>query len=351
MPRYLVRQGNTGRGWVVWDRVKRGPAVVDGRELARLSREDAYAAIALLNGPSFDNKKVPMPSAWQVHYCGIIVDCRDEQDAKSLARELVRKGFRVSAGTIEGAIAARRVEPDQMEDWLLSETMLLSERQVSELREQFIAVLGQDLQNPLSSIAAGARMITKASKKETFEIAALMQTSIHRMSLLIDNVRDFARGRLGGEITLQRNANEPVDQILNQVVAELRSSYMERRIETSFDLTETVNCDGQRIGQLFSNLLGNAIMHGSPDQPVVVQATTQCGVFELSVANSGDPIPPAAMKQLFQPFYRGNVKHSLQGLGLGLYIASQIARAHGGTLDVNSSANETRFTFRMPTSP
>jgi sigma-B regulation protein RsbU (phosphoserine phosphatase) len=193
-------------------------------------------------------------------------------------------------------------------------------------------------------------MITKVSKKETFEIAALMQTSINRMSLLIDNVRDFARGRLGGGLALQCNANEPVDQILNQVVAELRSSHLDRRIETSFDLTETVNCDGQRIGQLFSNLLGNAITHGSSDQPIAVQATTQSGVFELSVANSGDPIPPATMKQLFRPFYRGNV-NSLQGLGLGLYIASQIARAHGGTLDVNSSANETRFTFRMPTSP
>jgi hypothetical protein len=104
---------------MVWDRSKRSPAVVDGRELARLSLEDAYVAIALLNGPSFHRKKVPMPSAWQVNYSGIIVDCRDEHDAKSLARELVRKGFRVSAGTIEGAMATRRVEPDQMEDWLL----------------------------------------------------------------------------------------------------------------------------------------------------------------------------------------------------------------------------------------
>src|ERR1700738_3879028 len=105
MPRYLVRRGNTGRGWVVWDRVKRGPAVVAGRELARLSREDAYAAVALLNGPSFDRNQqdrshklcreanggaqcgksarcvrrgggVPMPSAWQVNYSGITVDCR-----------------------------------------------------------------------------------------------------------------------------------------------------------------------------------------------------------------------------------------------------------------------------------
>jgi hypothetical protein len=118
MPRYLVRQGNTGRGWLVWDRLKRGPAVVDGRELARLPLEDAYAAIALLNGASFDSKKVPMPSSWQLNYSGIIVNCRDELDAKSLARELFRKGFRVSARTIEGARTARRVEPDEMADWL-----------------------------------------------------------------------------------------------------------------------------------------------------------------------------------------------------------------------------------------
>jgi len=230
-----------------------------------------------------------------------------------------------------------------------SEAILLGERQVSELREQFIAVLGHDLRNPLASIAAGARMITTArSEKETSEIAALMQTTVNRMSRLIDNLLDFARGRLGGGLTLQRNANEPIGQILNQVVAELRSSHLDRKIETKFDLGEAINCDGQRIGQLFSNLLGNAITHGSPDKPIVVRAKTEQGMFELSVVNAGDPIPPAAMKQLFQPFYRGTVKQSLQGLGLGLYIASEIARAHGGTIDVNSSAAETRFAFRMP---
>ena len=230
-----------------------------------------------------------------------------------------------------------------------SEAILLGERQVSELREQFIAVLGHDLRNPLASIAAGARMITTArSEKETSEIAALMQTTVNRMSRLIDNLLDFARGRLGGGLTLQRNANEPIGQILNQVVAELRSSHLDRKIETKFDLGEAINCDGQRIGQLFSNLLGNAITHGSPDKPIVVRAKTEQGTFELSVVNAGDPIPPAAMKQLFQPFYRGTVKQSLQGLGLGLYIASEIARAHGGTIDVNSTAGETRFAFRMP---
>jgi hypothetical protein len=99
--------------------MKRGPAVVNGRELARLPLHDAHVAVALLNGPGSASKKMPMPSAWQLSYSGITVNCRDEQDAKSLARELLRKGFRVSAATIEGAIAPRRVEPDEMEDWLL----------------------------------------------------------------------------------------------------------------------------------------------------------------------------------------------------------------------------------------
>jgi signal transduction histidine kinase len=230
-----------------------------------------------------------------------------------------------------------------------SEAMLLSERQVSELREQFIAVLGHDLRNPLAAIASGVRLITRAkSAQDTVEIAGLMQKSVSRMSQLIDNVLDFARGRLGGGLTLQLRPDEPLEGVLNQVAAELRSSHMDREIETRFDIRQPVNCDPQRIGQLFSNLLGNAFTHGSKDKPIVARATTEHGLFELSVANAGDPIPPATIAKLFQPFYRGTVKHSLQGLGLGLFIASEIARAHGGTLQVTSIEGETRFTFRMP---
>ena len=232
-----------------------------------------------------------------------------------------------------------------------TEASLLSERQASELREQFIAVLGHDLRNPLASIAAGTRMMAKAaSPEEKVEIAGLVQGSVNRMSQLIDNVLDFARGRLGGGLTLHRTANEPIDKILDQVIAELRSAHLSRTIRTRFDIREPVCCDGQRIAQLFSNLLGNAIVHGSADQPVDVTASTDNGTFELSVANSGDPIPAEVMKQLFQPFYRGAIRPAMQGLGLGLFIASEIAHAHGGTLTVASSDIETRFTFRMPTS-
>lgn len=229
-----------------------------------------------------------------------------------------------------------------------SEASLLDERQTSELREQFIAVLGHDLRNPLAAVASGVRLMGKAkSIEDTAKLAGLMQQTVDRMAQLIDNVLDFARGRLGGGLTLQRRP-EPVEEVLDQVAAELRSSYANRDIETRFNVKQPINCDPQRIGQLFSNLLGNALDHGSAGKSIIARANAENGMFELSVTNAGDTIPPATMAKLFHPFYRGSSNGPLQGLGLGLFIASQIARAHDGTLDVTSAEGETRFAFRMP---
>jgi sigma-B regulation protein RsbU (phosphoserine phosphatase) len=147
---------------------------------------------------------------------------------------------------------------------------------------------------------------------------------------------------------LNRDASQPLAPVLNQIVAELRASWPDREIETDFALADPVDCDRTRIAQLFSNLLGNAITHGAADRPIRVRASTDGSRFELWVSNAGDPIPAAALDRLFRPFTRGAVRPNQQGLGLGLYIAYEIARAHKGTLDVVSSAEETRFTFRMP---
>ncbi|HWY75644.1 MAG TPA: PAS domain-containing sensor histidine kinase [Verrucomicrobiae bacterium] len=227
--------------------------------------------------------------------------------------------------------------------------ILQDERKTSELREQFIAVLGHDLRNPLASISAGARILLRQAKGETeTQVLQMMQTTVMRMSGLIDNVLDFARGRLGGGITLRRDANRPLQPVLQQVVDELRTAMPDRVIETDLGIADPVNCDRSRIGQMVSNLLGNALTHGSPDQPVKMVASTDNGMFVLWIANAGEPIPDAAMADLFQPFIRGKVRASLQGLGLGLHIASEIAKAHEGELTVTSTAEETRFTFRMP---
>jgi sigma-B regulation protein RsbU (phosphoserine phosphatase) len=228
-----------------------------------------------------------------------------------------------------------------------------SERETSQLREQFIAVLGHDLRNPLASISSGVRLLTD---RETLSargqrILTLMQGSVVRASDLIDNVLDFARGRLGGGITLTRDATMPLTSVLEQVVAEIVSVSPEREIRTHFDITEPIDCDRMRISQLLSNLLGNAVTHGAKTVPIEVEAATDANSFILSVANGGRAIDEAAMARLFQPFFRGEIRPNQLGLGLGLHIASEIAKAHGGDLTVVSNDTETRFTFSMPLQP
>jgi sigma-B regulation protein RsbU (phosphoserine phosphatase) len=226
---------------------------------------------------------------------------------------------------------------------------LADERATSELREQFIAVLGHDLRNPLASISAGARILGRDAKTDReHQVVAMLQSTVVRMAGLIDNVLDFARGRLGGGITLDRNARAPLEPILHQVVDELRLSSTGRQIIEEYHIDVPVDCDRPRIGQLVSNLVGNAVTHGASGQPVLVYASTENGAFQLRVCNGGEPISEQAIAKLFEPFFRGKVRASRQGLGLGLHIASQIAKAHDGSITVQSTAKETCFTFIMP---
>jgi sigma-B regulation protein RsbU (phosphoserine phosphatase) len=245
----------------------------------------------------------------------------------------------------------RRYERELVDARATATSSLKSERETAELREQFIAVLGHDLRNPLAAISAGARILQRSGAlrdHKELRVLDMINTTVTRMSDLIDNVLDFARGRLGGGITLSRDANRPLEPVLEQIVDELRTASPDSVIETSIAISEPVNCDRTRIGQLVSNLIGNALTHGAPHQPVRVGARTEAGIFELWVSNAGDPIPEAAMERLFEPFFRGDIRDSRQGLGLGLHIASQIAQAHGGTIAVTSTPAETRFVFTMP---
>jgi signal transduction histidine kinase len=238
---------------------------------------------------------------------------------------------------------------DAQERLKFSEAALLDERQTAHLREQFIAVLGHDLRNPLNAIRGGAELLSimPLSEKAT-TVVALIQRSATRMAGLIENVMDFARGRLGGGLSLTLSADANLGTMLEQVISEVRTVWPDRDIRSELALSRPVACDGARIAQMFSNLLANALTHGDPAGPVRVRAHSDEGGFELSVANLGEPIPPETASHLFQPFSRASAEPGQQGLGLGLYIASEIARAHEGSLEVASSPEETRFTFRMP---
>lgn len=257
--------------------------------------------------------------------------------------------FRLFAQLIAFHLDANQKLNDTRSDLEASKADLVDAQTGSQIREQFIAVLGHDLRNPLAAIDAGRRMLEKEhTDPKSVRILRLMGESVERMSGLISNVMDFARGRLGGGIGIDRSSGQRIEPLLAQVINEIKVGNPDRVIETRFDLAQAIDVDHDRIAQMFSNLLGNAVTHGAPHSPIVVQAAVADGHFELAVANGGDPISPEAMKRLFQPFSRGEVRANMEGLGLGLYIASQIAEAHGGRLDVKSDTEETRFTFRMP---
>lgn len=231
----------------------------------------------------------------------------------------------------------------------LVEANLLNERTTASLREQFIAVLGHDLRNPLAAISGGVQLLAKQPLDDNAKLLVhMVQGSVGRMAGLINDVMDFARSRLGGGLNIDRRDAAPVEEALAQVADELRVSMPNRLIETKFALTQPVNCDSGRIAQLASNLLSNALVHGAPDQPVRMTATTSGIWFEVTVSNAGEPIPPSIRDSIFRPFARGAHRPNQEGLGLGLYIVQQIAEAHGGKMSVASSPAETRFTFRMP---
>jgi phosphoserine phosphatase RsbU/P len=273
----------------------------------------------------------------------VIANASERRDANG--------GVLFTAVVVIKATDRRRYERELVESRSQLQKGLVTERETAELREQFIAVLGHDLRNPLAAISAGARILQRSGalrEHKHLRILDMINTTVTRMSDLIDDVLDFARGRLGKGMVLNRDASQPLEPVLEQVVDELRTASSDRIIETSFDITEPVNCDRARVGQLLSNLVGNALTHGAPDQPVRVGAKTEGDELKLWVTNAGEPIAADAMERLFEPFFRGDVRDSRQGLGLGLHIASQIAQAHGGRIDVTSTTDETRFGFRMP---
>ncbi len=238
---------------------------------------------------------------------------------------------------------------DDADSYKQSQDNLADALEVSELREQFIAVLGHDLRTPLGAISLGASLLRGKQKgPREDKIVDLIEKSVGRMTEMIANVLDFARGRLGAGLKMEMNADAALQPILEQVVAELQLAWPDRIIETDYAASLVTFCDRDRIGQLFSNLLSNALSYGPKDEPVRVHTRDHDGWFKLSVSNGGMPIPPLAMSRLFQPFVRGAVIKDQQGLGLGLYIASEIARAHGGTLGVTSDSRATSFTLSIP---
>jgi len=233
------------------------------------------------------------------------------------------------------------------------EAALLDERATAELREQFIAVLGHDLRNPLASVSAlGELFARRKGEPEIQKAGERIRATTRRMARLIDDVLDLARSRMGSGLDVQFGNVDNLGAAFRNVIAELRESHPQRMIDERLRIAGPVRCDQGRMQQLLSNLLGNALSHGAPDRPVIVQAATDAGWLQLSVRNWGDPIPPASLGRIFEPYWRPAESKARGGLGLGLHICSQIVKSHGGSLAVTSSHDGgTCFVARIPAQP
>ncbi|WP_394787203.1 ATP-binding protein [Rhodoferax sp.] len=247
------------------------------------------------------------------------------------------------------SLIAVQLESERRRD--LVQTALLDERAAGELREQLIAILGHDLRQPISEIALHSQLLLAKAKDPVAvaSIAAHIHSGVKQAATLIDHALDFARGSLGGAIQLFPVRIERIDEALFSVVNEMQALHPGREIASEFDTPHAVMVDRGRIQQLATNLLDNALLHGSPDSPVRLTATTTADVLVLQVWNQGAPIPAESLAKLFAPFWRSGSSAQREGLGLGLHICAQIVQAHGGNLAVTSSAQDgTLFTATLP---
>lgn len=229
-----------------------------------------------------------------------------------------------------------------------NKTSLDTSLEQAQLREQFIAVLGHDLRNPLAALRAGITMLGREQLSDRGVVVVTeSEKSIKRMFDMIDDLMDFARSRLGSGLSLELAENADLSGALHAVLQEISVAHPEARFVSDIAIDTPVRCDVARLSQLTSNLLANAVTHGDGNAPIALKARGDGKLLEIAVTNSGEPMSDAVRNGLFEPFVREEKRPSQEGLGLGLFISSEIARAHGGAISVTSDANGTSFTFRM----
>ncbi len=219
------------------------------------------------------------------------------------------------------------------------------------LNEMFVGVVGHDLRNPLSAIVTGARLLEVQTRDPgQLRTIARMVSASQRMTDMIEQLLDLTRVRAGGGVGFVR-ASEPVlvDELVQRAVDELASTHPERTIDVDATPNAVAVGDAERLLQLFSNLVANAIHHGDAGRPIDISVRPDPRNVVVSVHNGG-VIPDDVRPKLFDPFReRDRSTSRSRGLGLGLFIAQQIALAHAGRIDVSSSAADgTRFTVTLP---
>ena len=239
-------------------------------------------------------------------------------------------------------------------DQSLAEAIHSYTERLDRSRQLFLAILGHDLRNPLTAIRMGAQLVSpKRGDLNSIEALSMIGAESEAMAKLISDMIDFASTLLGSAMPLNCELVD-LQMLCREVVDGFRASHPLRTLHFNPRGDLAGNWDAARIRQVVSNLLGNALQHGSPVGPVELSADSEGSTVVLSVHNEGAPIPTEALPTLFDPLVRHATTESVLqrapgSIGLGLYIVREIVNAKGGTITVSSTAQQgTTFTVRIP---
>lgn len=226
-------------------------------------------------------------------------------------------------------------------------------RERATFAEQMMGIVSHDLRNPLSTIQTGAALLARGELSPGQQrVLGRISSATDRATRLIGDLLDFTQAQLGSGLTVVR---EPIDlhATVAEAVEDLRLAYAGRRLVHERAGAGACLADANRLAQLVGNLVSNAMTYGVPDAPVSVLSTVDQSWFAISVHNDGPPIAPNVLPHVFQPMSRGSeAGRANRSVGLGLYIVSEIARAHGGRTSVASLAGQgTTFTTVIPRTP
>ncbi|WP_283183486.1 sensor histidine kinase [Pseudomonas svalbardensis] len=241
-------------------------------------------------------------------------------------------------------------------DQALAESIASYSRAVEASRNVFLGILGHDLRTPLGAILLGADVLRRSvdmGARKT-KIALGIYTSVRRASQIVGDLLDLTRCQMGPGIPVKK---EKIDLAppCTRIVEEIHTANPSAEIVFKVEASARGEFDGARMEQVFSNLLSNAVQHGDLQFPIKVSLEVKDGSVIFVVHNFGEPIPKDILPFIFNPMGRFSQHASLElgpstGLGLGLYIASEIVAAHSGTIDVVSDTESgTTFLVKVPT--
>jgi signal transduction histidine kinase len=280
-------------------------------------------------------------------------------------KELVAE-YRALRASVISLWRASRPDPDRRDlddltrfnesiDQSLAKAVNSFTDRVDRSRQLFLAVLGHDLRNPLNAMTMTSAVLERetAGNPEAAGLVAQMAASADAMSRMITDLLDFTGTGLGAGMPITRVATH-LNLVCGNVVDEIHAANPGCKVTVTAKGDLSGTWDPSRLRQLISNLLGNAVQHGSDECDVTLTLRGERDAVFLSVHNNGEPIPPESLSTIFDPLVRARSPESEKrrrpgSIGLGLYIAREVVTAHGGTIDVTSSAEAgTTFTVNLP---